>query len=106
MDNEPTKTKRPSSITIISSFAVFAGILSVLQFYILLQAGVQNSNTLLFAIGGINILDLWSWFLVNEKVGCLFMCYFRCCRSNLFSFSRKMELIFAYTLCCCCVCRI
>ena len=53
MANETTKVKRPSSINLISSFAILGGLLS---FWFIFQAGIQNfgiGNTIVFAVGGI-----------------------------------------------------
>ena len=67
MTNETTKTKRPSSITLISEFSILGGLLS---FYFIFQPGVQNfgiGNTLLFAIGGIIFLACGIGFWLMKK---------------------------------------
>jgi len=53
MTIETTKVNRPSSISLISSFAIVGGILS---FWFIFQAGIQNfgtGNTIVFGVGGI-----------------------------------------------------
>lgn len=53
MNNVVEKPKRPSSITLISVFGIYNGLLS---FYFIFRDGVQElgpGNTLIFALGGI-----------------------------------------------------
>ena len=53
MENETTKSKRPSSISLISSFLIFGGILS---FWFIFRAGIQNfgiENAIVVSIDGI-----------------------------------------------------
>ena len=67
MNNETPKSKRPSSITLISVFAIFAGIL---YFYYIFQAGTQAlgiSNTIVFAISGVVFLVCGIGFWLMKK---------------------------------------
>jgi len=53
MENETTNVKRPSSISLISSFLILGGILS---FWFVFRAGIQNfgiGNTIVFLADGI-----------------------------------------------------
>lgn len=67
MDNETTKTKRPSSITLISVFAVYGGIL---LFWFIFQAGVQNfgvASAIFYGIVGIIFLISGIGFWLMKK---------------------------------------
>ncbi len=67
MDNETTKTKRPSSITLISVFAIYGGIL---LFWFIFQAGVQSfgiGNTIFYGFGGIMFIVCGVGFWLMKK---------------------------------------
>ena len=67
MDNETTKTKRPSSITLISVFAIYGG---VLLFWFIFQAGVQSfgiGNTIFYGFGGIMFIACGVGFWLMKK---------------------------------------
>jgi hypothetical protein len=67
MTGEAIKTKRPSSITLISVFGIYSGLLS---FYFIFRDGIQElglGNTVFFAIGGIVFLVCGIGFWLMKK---------------------------------------
>lgn len=67
MDTVAEKSKRPSSITLISVFGIYTGFLS---FYFIFRDGVEKlglGNTLFFALGGIAFLVCGIGFWLMKK---------------------------------------
>ena len=67
MSTVAEKPKRPSSITLISVFGIYAGLLS---FYFVFRDGVQGlglGNTLFFILGGIIFLVCGIGFWMMKK---------------------------------------
>ena len=67
MANETTKVKRPSSITLISVFAIYGGIL---LFWFIFQVGIQNfgiGNVIFFGISGFVFLICGIGFWLMRK---------------------------------------
>jgi len=67
MDNKTTKSKRPSSITLISVLAVYGG---VLLFWFIFQAGVRSfgiGNTIFYGFGGIMFIVCGIGFWLMKK---------------------------------------
>jgi len=67
MDNERTKTKRPSSMTLVSVPAIYGGIL---LFWFIFQAGDQSfgiGNTIFYGFSGIMFIVCGVGFWLMKK---------------------------------------
>jgi len=67
MDNKTTKSRRPSTITLISVLAVYGGIM---LFWFIFQAGVQGfgiGNTIFYGFGGIMFIVCGIGFWLMKK---------------------------------------